>query len=153
MILYIRQAGCNLRYNGKNYRTPIKLVVSAGERSTLINILKYKSIVDYEFIEKDKSIDKIPRDEKNIANVTQRMKKFLQVTDVKDKKLFDTQSINKRNVLTSRVVDKIEVFNGKNIKKETQSHNNEYHSTIEDEVDIDIDLSTDDILKQLLDNI
>jgi len=146
MFIYIKQPGCNFRYNGKNYRTPIKLKISASEKNKILNLLKFKAITNYEIIDDLNH----KNDNKFQTNVTNKMKRFLNIDDIRTN---DDNLINHnetRKVLTSRVVDNIKIDNNKN---NIDTNYNTYHDTIENPVDIDIDMSSDDILQQLLDKI
>ena len=141
MILYIKQPGITFRFKNKIYRTPIKINIFESEKDELLKILNYKAITEYEFIEskyQQHQIREIKKIDK-IGNVDNRMKNFLNIDITAPDK-------PKKKIIKSRVIPKIS-------KKEYEKNHFDYHDTIENEVDINIDLSTDDILKQLLEKL
>jgi len=141
MILHIQQAGSEITYRGKIYRTPIKLHIRKSEVSKFTKMMKFKSIYAFDIIDTDTSENIIH----NIvdANIDKN-------TSIKNDRQIDRSNISKIRPRT-RVVNCTKVKEANNIIESDTL----YHESIENIniSDIDIDIDSDDILKQLLMNV
>jgi len=130
MILYIKQAGCEILHKGRILRTPVKLQIKKSEIDNYEKILKFKSIYNYEIINNEDKYE-------NKSNINHR--KILKNTKI-TKNPVNNLSILKPNIHTN-----------KNIMSKSET---KYHDTIESDISsVKIDIDNDDILKQLLANI
>jgi len=135
MILYIKQAGSEILHKGKVFRTPIKLKIQEKDLPKYLRMMKSKSIHAYEIVENSAA--------QSIRNIKANV--IANNDDI-------VQSERQRNVprkqSTIRGVDRI-------ILSKDQKKNSSYHDSIESEVDLNIslDINSDDILQELLSTI
>jgi len=149
MILYIKQSGCEILHRGRILRTPVKLTIKKSDLSRYKKMLEFKSISLYDIIDDSVAIKKIY----NSSSVI-KPEKIKQLSS--DNKIMEDIDTNNRLKHIVKKENKIRSMNRMpNIVKKEKivEDTNDYLDSIENDIEIDIDIDSDDILKQLLANI
>jgi len=140
MFFYIKQSGHKINYKGKEYRTPVKLRIHENDVQRLVKAMQFKCISGYEIMDSEPVSHLVTKNHNIDRN-------FISDNELPRNNADNTERFER----SSKVVKSIRTFTPSN------STNSLFHNSIDDTIDenmeIDVDLDGDDILAQLLKNI